>query len=93
MRIQEFRRFELFMNAKEFELFYEITSNVGYNYTHLVYAVEEEEYKVILFEYTIDECYELLRERADWELYEECNRMKSDRIRDLMLEIYYEVYR
>ena len=36
MRIQEFRRFELFMNAEEFELFYEITNNVGYNYTHIV---------------------------------------------------------
>jgi hypothetical protein len=92
MRVQEFRRFELFMNVEEFELFYEITSNVGYNYTHTFY-VGDEEYKVILFEYTIDECYELLRERADWELYEECNRMKSDRIRDLMNEIYYEVYR
>lgn len=92
MRIQEFRRFELFMDAEEFELFYEITSNVGYNYTHTVYA-DGEEYKVILFEYTMDECYELLRERADWELYEECNRMKSDRIRDLIMEIYYEVYR
>ena len=92
MRIQEFRRFELFMDAEEFELFYEITSNVGYNYTHTVYK-DDEEYKVILFEYTMDECYELLRERADWELYEECNRMKSDRIRDLINEIYYEVYR
>ena len=92
MRIQEFRRFELFMDVEEFELFYEITSNVGYNYTHIVYA-DSEEYKVILFEYTIDECYELLKERADWELYEECNRMKSDRIRDLINEIYYEVYR
>jgi hypothetical protein len=92
MRIQEFRRFELFMNVEEFELFYEITSNVGYNYTHTVYA-DDEEYKVILFEYTMDECYELLKERADWELYEECNRMKSDRIRDLINEIYYEVYR
>ena len=92
MRIQEFRRFELFMDVEEFELFYEITSNVGYNYTHTVYKGCGE-YKVILFEYTIDECYELLREKADWELYEECNRMKSDRIRDLMMEIYYEVYR
>ena len=92
MRIQEFRRFELFMDAEEFELFYEITSNVGYNYTHTVYK-DDEEYKVILFEYTMDECYELLRERADWELYEECNRMKSDRIRDLINEIYYEIYR
>jgi hypothetical protein len=92
MRVQEFRRFELFMNVEEFELFYEITSNVGYNYTHTIYN-DDEEYKVILFEYTMDECYELLKERADWELYEECNRMKSDRIRDLINEIYYEVYR
>ena len=37
MRIQEFRRFELFMDVEEFELFYEITSNVGYNYTHTVF--------------------------------------------------------
>lgn len=93
MRIQESTRFELFMNVEEFELFYEITSNVGYNYKYITDNQEGKCYIVTLFDYTMDECYDLLKEKMDWELYEECNRMASDRIRYLVDQIYYQIYR
>ncbi len=90
MRIEESRIHRVFMNEEEFELFHALTEQIGYGYVYMPNDEDDECYMITLYDDMLEDCYDLLKEAMDYAYYEECNRAKSDRIRNLVDAIYYE---
>lgn len=88
MRIEEVKTYTIELSEEEFELLHPICKSVGYVYRFLV---EEHVYTMIITDDMLDDIQELLKEEQDYQLYEECNRPRSERIRDLLDDIYYEL--
>ena len=88
MRIEETRIFDMYLSDEEFELLHEICGeSVDYGYVNINghWMIK------LLSEQMIDKIEELLEHARNYQLYEECNRAKADRIRDLMLDLTYEM--
>ena len=88
MRIEEARTYTVELSAEEFELLHPICKSVGYVYRFLV---EENIYTMIITDDMLYDMKDLLEREQDYQLYEECNRFRAERIRDLLDDIYYEL--
>ena len=78
----------MYLSDEEFELLHDICGesvNYGYNYYNGCWIIK------LLSEQMIDKIEELLEHARNYQLYEECNRVKADRIRDLMIDLTYEM--
>lgn len=87
MRIFEERTYTMYLNEEEFGLLFEVTKNIPYSY---LYDTEENEYRIVMDEDMLDDIEEALKDEMDRQLYEECNRFRSNEIRDLLDDIYLE---
>lgn len=87
MRIFEERTYTMYLNEEEFGLLFEVTKNIPYSY---LYDTEENEYRIVMDEDMLNDIEEALKDEMDRQLYEECNRFRSNEIRDLLDDIYLE---
>jgi hypothetical protein len=88
MRIEETKTYTVELSAEEFELLHPICKSVGYVYRFLV---EENVYTMIITDDMLYDMKDLLESEQTYQLYEECNRPRAERIRDLLDDIYYEL--
>ena len=88
MRIEEARTYTVELSTEEFELLHPICKSVGYVYRFLV---EENIYTMIITDDMLYDMQDLLEREQTYQLYEECNRPRAERIRDLLNDIYLEL--
>ena len=88
MRIEEAKTYTVELSAEEFELLHPICKSVGYVYRFLV---EENVYTMIITDDMLYDMQDLLEREQTYQLYEECNRPRAERIRDLLDDIYLEL--
>lgn len=88
MRIEETKTYTVELSTEEFELLHPICKSVGYVYRFLV---EENVYTMIITDDMLYDMQDLLEREQTYQLYEECNRPRAERIRDLLNDIYLEL--
>jgi len=88
MRINEVKMYTIYLEAKEFELLYSITKEVGYEYS---YDENEKEYIITIDEDELDAIQDKLDYESYIQEYEECNSYQSNRIKRLIIDMNYEL--
>ena len=84
MRIEETRIFYMYLSDEEFELLHEICGefvDYGYHYSNGCWITK------LLSEQMIINIEDLLEKEHYHQLYEECNRGRADRIKELINNI------
>jgi hypothetical protein len=87
MRIFEERTYTMYLNEEEFGLLFEVTKHIPYSY---LYDTEENEYRIVMDEDMLDDCYELLKEKMYF-FDMEGMRGSYEEMRDLVDSIYLEL--
>ena len=87
MRIFEEKTYTMYLNEEEFGLFFEVTKHIPYSY---LYDTEENEYRIVMDEDMLDDCYELLKEKMYF-FDMEGMRGSYEEMRDLVDSIYLEL--
>jgi hypothetical protein len=87
MRIFEEKTYTMYLNEEEFGLLFEVTKHIPYSY---LYDTEENEYRIVMDEDMLDDCYELLKEKMYF-FDMEGMRGSYEEMRDLVDSIYLEL--